>query len=240
MEQEERLELNTSVELYLLVVMICICAVALWEGGKRCVRAEGGVRMAAMKAKEKILTKAELKELRELLSCEPEDMTTEEHERFVLLAALAGLEPESDVPVPRPKRRPKAKAKAKATAMEGTTRVEMTSSATSSTGIPMTAPFSAGIPPGGGETRATFGSQGISIPEDFKKVLKDVGTQVVLDAAPCPDEVWLTPNGNCVHPKKTCPTLAVSSRRERRTVCQVCWPGKPMISLEEWNSRKGR
>jgi hypothetical protein len=26
--------INTSVELYLLVVMICICAVALWEGGK--------------------------------------------------------------------------------------------------------------------------------------------------------------------------------------------------------------
>jgi hypothetical protein len=196
--------------------------------------------MAAVRAKERILSKSELRELRELLGCEPEDMTTEEHERFVFLAALAGLEPESEAPLPRPKRRPKAKAKAKAAAVEGTTRVEMASSAASSTGTPATAPFSAGIPPGGEETRATFVSQGISIPEDFKKVLKDVGTQVVLDAAPCPDEVWLTPHGNCVHPKKTCPTLAASSRRERRTVCQVCWPGKPMISLEEWNARKGK
>ena len=106
LEEEEHLGVNTSLELYFLVVMICICAVALWECGKKCVRKGEEARMAAVKVKEKILSKAELRELRELLSCEPEDMTTEEHERFVFLAALAGLEPESETPAPRPKRRP--------------------------------------------------------------------------------------------------------------------------------------
>jgi hypothetical protein len=225
-EEEERLGINTSLELYLLVVMICICAVALWECGKKCVRKGEEARMAAVKAKERILSKNELRELQELLGREPEEMSHEEHDRFVLLAALAGLEPEVEVPAPKPKRKPKAKAKPRVAPTEPVQQA----AASSSAAAPSTAPFCAGIPPGGEEVSA----------EVRAKVLKDVGTQVVLDAAPCPDEVWLTPNGNCVHPKKTCPTLAVSSRRERRTVCQVCWPGKPMISLEEWNRRKGR
>ena len=181
--------------------------------------------MAAMKAKEKILSKSELRELRELLRQEPEEMSTEEHERFVLLAALAGLEPEPEV-TPGPKRRPKAKAKAKAKQVAERPPQQ----AAASSAPPTTASFSAGIPPGGEE---------VSV-EVRAKVLKEVGVQVAMNAAPCPDEVWLTPHGSCVHPKKLCPTLAASYKKERRTVCQVCWPGQPMISLEEWRARKDR
>ena len=224
-EEDEHLGITASAELYLLVIMICICAVALWEMGKKCVKKGEDVRMSALKVKEKILNKSELKELRELLGREPEEMSHEEHDRFVMLAALAGLEPEVEVPEPRPKRRPKAKAKPQAAAA-GRGQPAASSSATP----PATASFSAGIPSGSEEVSA----------EVRARVLKDVGTQVVMDAAPCPEEVWLTPHGSCVHPKKLCPTLAASYKKERRTVCQVCWPGQPMVSLEEWRARKGR
>ena len=107
-ESKEPLPVQSSVELYVLIIMLAICVIALWEAGRTCVRTGSeAVRLRALSAspksrvdpKHKPLNKAECRELSTLCHRDPAcPLPPAEAERFAELLARLN---EGQAPVSR-------------------------------------------------------------------------------------------------------------------------------------------
>ena len=85
------LAVDSSLELYGVVVMLMICVVALWEGGRHCLRRADSIRMRSLQAEQR-LTKREMRRLNLLLQQEPKTLSDDDREMLTALADKAGVD----------------------------------------------------------------------------------------------------------------------------------------------------
>ena len=83
LEDHSPLAVDSSLELYGILLMMVICVVALWEGGRHCYR-----RAEA----EKRLSKKEMRRLNQLLQRDPDDLSSDDKEVLFALAERAGVD----------------------------------------------------------------------------------------------------------------------------------------------------
>ena len=231
------LELSVSWELYAVVAMLAVCAVAVWEGCKHVLKPKNEavrLRSLATSQERQRLTKVELRTLSALLQRNPESLSKEERLDLVHLAGPCG----SDV----------------------SEAVGMNVASCSQPKEQLEASCSAGIPLGGEEVvepppQPIPRPQGL--PRKSSKMTpaasmsswedpmwttrpelaarrptrapevhsRDASTQCDLQGE-FPKKVFMTPKGTCVHASRSCSTLFSSTRFQERDVCQRCIRGQ--------------
>ena len=235
----EPLALSGSGELYLLVVMLVICTVAVWEGCKHVFKSRGeAVRLRSMTAPpdKGRLSKVELRTLSALLQRDPETLSKEERHDLIHLAGLCG----SDV----------SEAVGMNVASTLPAKVTRASTATCSAGIrpgeddglehapraepqpreqgrktskmPSPSPMSSWDNPLWNERPELVSGPLRGIQERRRR---DAAVQCELQGE-IPKKVYFTPKGTCVHSSKACSTLRSSTRFQERDMCQVCVQGQ--------------
>ncbi|CAE7467884.1 unnamed protein product, partial [Symbiodinium sp. KB8] len=218
------LAVDSSLELYGIILMLVICTIALWELGRSCYRSHNeGVRLRSLQTDAK-LSKKELRILNSYLKRRPTDLSEAERDEMVTLADQAGVdltgilqqapmrEPESSskaVPEeyqpPPPPPPPIAEACAADEELVYRRRRERNWMGTHRGEEPfsMSSVRRPPIPP---RTREAW-------------VQCDLGGEV-------PKKVYMTPKGTCVHASVRCPTLNCSTKFQERDVCQRCIKGQ--------------
>ena len=236
----EPLELSSSWELYAVVAMLAVCAIAVWEGCRYAMGQRGEVvrlRGMASSQESQRLTKVELRTLSALLQREPDKLTSEEKLDLVHLAGRCG----SDV-------------------SEAVGMSVVGSKARKQPRPPEEATCSAGIPPEGdpseppqphpeprrpGPTRKTskmYPTTPLSswdhptwterpqlVTSRFAgsptRDMRDAAVQCELQSE-IPKKVYFTPKGGCVHATRSCSTLVSSTKFQERDMCQKCVRGQ--------------
>ena len=91
-EIQTPLAADSSLELYGILVLLVISAVAVWELVKSCWRNHGeAARLRALQSDQR-LSKKEMRELNGLLQRDPRDLRSQEKERMIQLAETAGVD----------------------------------------------------------------------------------------------------------------------------------------------------
>ena len=91
-EIQTPLAVDSSLELYGILVLLVISAVAVWELVKSCWRNHGeAARLRALQSDQR-LSKKEMRELNSLLQRDPRDLRSQEKERMIQLAETAGVD----------------------------------------------------------------------------------------------------------------------------------------------------
>ncbi|CAE7208121.1 GIP [Symbiodinium sp. CCMP2592] len=233
----EPLSLNSPWELYVLVTMLVICAVAIWEGCKGAMRSRSDVvrlRSFAGEHDRQRLTKVELRTLSALLQRDPDSLTTEERQDLIHLAGLCGSDVSEAVGM-------------NVTSAEPRRARKPVFEATCSAGIrpPDEETYGGPIVPEAEPTRSTRKSSKISAPmsswEDpawterpplARRPARSPEPRMCDAAIQCellgdiPKKVYMTPRGTCVHASRSCSTLNCSTRFQERDVCQRCIRGQ--------------
>ena len=91
-EIQPPLAVDSSLELYGVIVMMAICVVAMWELGRSCLRNHGeAFRLRSLQAEQK-LSKKEMRELNALLRRDPLQLSEDERHRMIQLADTTGVD----------------------------------------------------------------------------------------------------------------------------------------------------
>ena len=86
------LAVDSSLELYGIILMLVICTVALWEMGRSCYRSHNeGVRLRSLQFDAR-LSKKDLRTLNAYLKRNPSDLSTAEREEMASLADQSGVD----------------------------------------------------------------------------------------------------------------------------------------------------
>ena len=219
------LAVDSSLELYGIILMLVICTIALWEMGRSCYRSHNeAVRLRSLQTDAK-LSKKELRTLNAYLKRNPTDLSSAEKEEMVSLADQAGVdltgilrrssarESESSsrtsteevrVPPPPPPP-PVAEACAADEQLLYRRRRERASV-------------------GGSRGEEAFTTSSTRRPFSFSRT-QDAWVQCDLGGE-VPKKVYMTPKGTCVHASTRCPTLNCSTKFQERDVCQRCIKGQ--------------
>ena len=248
----EPLALSNPWELYVLVTMLVICAVAIWEGCKSAVKSRGeAVRLRSVAGSQdrQRLTKVELRTLSALLQRDRQTLTRDERMDLIHLAGLCG----SDV----------SEAVGMSVATPATGRpLRTVPEATCSAGIDPAAEdmFDMPPPPPPEVPRPAKKSSKMSPtaplsswenpvwterPELVKCPRRSPERRQCDAAVQCellgeiPKRVFMTPRGTCVHASRSCSTLSSSTKFQQRDMCQKCVHGqREETELREENRAK--
>ena len=248
-EAHAPLAVDSSLELYGVILMLVICIVALWEAGRACIRGQReATRLRSMQVEQR-MSKREMKQLNALLQRDPDSLQPEERESLMILAEAAGVDlshilrkssarsssssygaggekEEDGLPTPPP---PSSTPPRASVADEEFLRMRRMQRSRLPPKRPPTPP------------RPTYEDL---VEEDerqwrqlggpvlaFEPVVRDgtrtrdVATQVEL-LREMPREVYTTPSGGCVHATRDCSTLCKSTEYVKKDVCQRCIPGQ--------------
>ena len=220
------LAVDSSLELYGVILMLVICAIALWEMGRSCYRSHNeGVRLRSLHSDAK-LSKKELRTLNAYLKRNPSELSPTEREEMVSLADQSGVDltgilmrsqvrdreglgkqmPENDsVPPPPP---PPPDVTACAADEELLLRRRRARNRA-----------------GGTREDDASASFFFSRAEPTFPRTRDAWVQCELGGE-IPKKVYMTPKGTCVHSSIRCSTLNCSSKFQERDVCQRCVKGQ--------------
>ena len=244
------LAMDSSLELYGLMLMLVICIITLWEAGRVCVRTQGtAARLRSCQAEPK-LSKKDLRRLNGLLQMDPGELSPAEKETLINLAEAAGVNlgrilhveasrsssssrRGSTPPPPTPPRRTYEDL------VEEDDRRRRSLGEAQPVPPPPPPPTCAAVDEEFLRRRRTqedrrFGLQLASEPtmgvgdtprEDRRARTREVGVQVEL-LREMPRCVYMTPSGGCVHSTRDCSTLNKSVKYTQRDVCQRCIPGQ--------------
>ncbi|CAE7245139.1 RE2 [Symbiodinium sp. CCMP2592] len=91
-EVQAPLAVDSSLELYGAVVMLGICAIAVWECARVCWRNRGEVARLRMTQENQRLSKKEMRELNSLLRQKSASLTSKERDRMIQLADATGVD----------------------------------------------------------------------------------------------------------------------------------------------------
>ena len=233
----EPLELSSSWELYAVVVMLAICAIAVWEACKYAMKKGEAVRLKSLAAAQERqkLTKVELRTLSALLQRDPESLSKDERMDLVHLAGLCGSDVSEAVGMNVAMAKPAA---------QTSPRPEPTCSA----GIPPKGetydPPPAPVQPTQRATRKSSKMTASSPMSSWEDPMwtarpelvrghfrpppvdrRDAAVQCELQGE-IPKKVFMTPRGTCVHASRSCSTLNMSTRFQERDMCQKCVRGQ--------------
>ena len=236
----EPLELSSSRELYAVVAMLAVCAIAVWEGCRYAVGQRGeAVRLRGMAASQESqrLTKVELRTLSALLQREPEKLTSEEKLDLVHLAGRCGSDVSEAVGmnVVSSKARGQPRLPEEATCSAGIPPEETLSEppqphpeprrpgpARKTSKMYPTAPLSSWDHPTWTERPQLVASRPGWSPT---RSTRDAAVQCELQGE-IPKKVFFTPKGGCVHATRSCSTLYSSTKFQERDMCQKCIRGQ--------------
>ena len=222
-EGEGPMAVDSSLEFYAMVLMVIICAVALWEGAKAVSRsAAQAVRLRALASdqQEPSLDKQDLRRLNRLLKRGPENLSSEEKRELISLADGAGvdisgvvLSAERAVRPPSPRQPPPVQVPTLDDELERMWFGQRAASSSSRQPPSAERP----PPPPIGSIRHECGHQ------------RDKEVQVNL-LREMPKKVFITPSGGCIHSTRDCSTLAKSVKYIEKEVCMKCMPGQAEIT----------
>ncbi|CAE6930701.1 GIP [Symbiodinium sp. CCMP2592] len=227
---------RSSWELYVLVTMLVICAVAIWEGCKGVIKGRSEVvRLRSLEASRdrQRLSKVELRTLSALLQRDPETLSREERVDLIHLADLCGSDVSEAVgmSVTSSRTRRKSSPTSDPTCSAGIRPEEEKPRAVSpppqlfperptrkGTKITPAAPMSSWDDPAWNERP--------SLVKRFGRTPRtsEAATQCEL-LGDIPKKVFMTPRGTCVHASRSCST-GKSTRFQERDVCQKCVRGQ--------------
>ena len=247
-EIQPPLAVDSSLELYGVVLMMAICVVALWELGRSCVRNHGEVlRLRSLQGDQR-LSKKEMRELNALLRKDPSQLQEGEKDRMIQLAESTGVDLSGIF-----------QKKSQATPTAARTPTEVFGGVSTP---PPPDPYSACAadeellrarrnrkkgredpPPPPPPTyedlveeddrrrREMFAAP--PAPDISAGVRRagtcSVGTQVEM-LKEMPKVVYVTPTGTCVHASRDCSTLSRSTKFAAKEVCSKCIPGQKEVT----------
>ena len=231
-EGHSPLAVDSSLELYGVVLMLVICVVALWEGGRHCFRRAEAVRMRSFQADQR-LSKKEMRRLNQLLQQDPDMLSVEDKGTLMSLAEKAGVDLtkiltrestkrpsyptsrwEEDYPPPPP---PEAACAADEDFLRRRRRERSGLQVRSEPPLPKRGTELYEVPePPQVAAEILGGLRGRS---------REVGIQVEL-LQEMPRTVYTTPSGSCIHATRDCSTLNKSTKYIQKDVCAKCIPGQ--------------
>ena len=249
LEAPTPLAMDSSLELYGVMLMLVICIIALWEAGRVCWRTQGTTaRLRSLQAEPK-LSKKDLRRLNGLLRMDPGELSPTEKETLIHLAETAGvdlgriLQVEASRsssssrrgPTPLPPTPPRQTYE---DLVEEDDRRRRSFGEAQPVPPPPPPPTCAAADEEFLRKRRTqedrrFGLHLASEPMGTSDVsreakgarTREVGVQVEL-LREMPRCVYMTPSGGCVHSTRDCSTLNKSVKYTQRDVCQRCIPGQ--------------
>ncbi|CAE7789604.1 RE1 [Symbiodinium sp. CCMP2592] len=245
-EAPTALAVDSSLELYGVVLMLGICFIALWECGRVCWRNRGeAMRLRSLQESQK-LSKKEMRELNGLLRRNPAQLQGHEKERMIQLAEATGVDlsgilagtegPQFATPstvlgggeVPPPPPSPFS-----ACAADEEFLRNRRGERRSQPSPPPPPPTYEDIVEEDERARRTT-STFYPAPEQVSAETRtyksrSVGTQVQM-LKEMPKVVFVTPSGTCVHATRDCSTLNRSTKFIQKEVCAKCIPGQKEVT----------
>ena len=246
-EAHAPLAVDSSLELYGIILMLVICTVALWEAGRGCLRGQGeAARLRSLQ--ETRMSKREMKQLNALLQRDPAELRPDERETLMNLADVAGVDL-SHILKRSPTRSSSSSAEVEPRATEERDPAPPvfippppSASAADEEFLRMRRMQRAGLPRPPPEPpthtyedlveederrRRSLGEPVLAFEprEPSRPRTREVATQVEL-LKEMPKEVYTTPSGGCVHATRDCSTLSKSTKFVKKDVCQRCISGQ--------------
>ena len=222
-DDEEPMAVDSSLEFYAMVLMVIICAVALWEGAKSLTRSTSQaarLRSLAPEPQEQGLHKQNLRRLNRLLKRGPENLSNDEKQDLIELADGAGVDISGVVlgatkreRLPSPNPPTPVRDPTLDNELERMWFGQEASSSSSRTQLPVMPP-----PPPPIESVRREG-----------RSKKDKEVQVNL-LKEMPKKVFLTPSGGCIHSTRDCSTLAKSVKYVEKDLCTKCIQGQSEVT----------
>ena len=249
-ETQQPLAVDSSLELYGVIGMLAICAVAIWELGRACYRNHGeALRLRNLQGDNR-LSKKEMRELNALLRKDPSHLLPQERDRMVQLAEVTGVDLTGIL--------------GKKSSATSSPRVPTSGNVPGSSPTPAPPePFSAcaadeelirlrraqrrnrEIPPPPPPTYEDLVEE-----DERKRMMMSTSTSTPMPPSPLdertmrtrtvgvqvqtlqemPKVVYVTPTGTCVHGTRDCSTLSRSTKFAAKEVCQKCIPGQREVT----------
>ena len=219
------LAVDSSLELYGIILMLVICTIALWEMGRSCYRSHNeAVRLRSLQTDAK-LSKKELRTLNAYLKRNPTDLSSAEKEEMVSLADQAGVDLTGIL------RRSSAR-ESESSSRTSTRKLEcllrlhhrpwqrlVRRMSSFSTGGGVKEPLLVAAEVKRPSLRRRQGGRSVFLGP------KMLGYSVTWEEK-FRKKVYMTPKGTCVHASTRCPTLNCSTKFQERDVCQRCIKGQ--------------
>ena len=249
-ETQQPLAMDSSLELYGVVGMLAICAVAIWELGRACYRNHGeALRLRALQGDQR-LSKKEMRELNSLLRKEPSQLLPQERERMVRLADATGVDltgilgkkggtlssPRMSTPTsavggtPTP---PPPEPFSACAADEDLIRMRRAQRRNQVVPPPPPPTYEDLIEEDERKRKLLSATASTSVAwsplDDATARTRSVGIQVQT-LQEMPKVVYVTPTGTCVHGTRDCSTLSRSTKFAAKEVCQKCIPGQREVT----------
>ncbi|CAE7605323.1 RE1 [Symbiodinium sp. KB8] len=256
-EAPSPLAVDTSLELYGLVLMLVICSVAVWEGVRSCYRSQvEPFRLRYLQGEAK-LPKKDMRRLNALLQRKPQDLSVDERQTLITLADAAGVDLTGVF------------SQDKVLVEASTTTTASLPGSSSARPIEMPSASAADVdflrerrrqrrmlPRETSPPRSTY--EDLVEEDDRRRRLyreappapigplsrerpgrasRDVAVQVEV-LKEMPRVVFTTPSGGCVHATRDCSTLNRSTKFIKKDVCAKCIPGQ--AETTERHVKRGR
>eukprot|EP00439_Symbiodinium_sp_Y106_P014523 s9297_g2.t1 len=245
-ETHQPLAVDTSLELYGLVLMLVICSVAVWEFVRGCYRHHlDSARVKALQGETR-LPKKDMRRLNTLLQRRPQDLTIDERQSLIALAEAAGVDLTGILQAEEPQRgatvsRGVATAQPEAPVLDPPTasaadedflrRRRRERASLIREPSPPRLPTYEDIIEEDERRRQRAARDLRSAPceplgsPSPTRRMRDVAVQVEL-LREMPRVVFTTPSGGCVHATRDCSTLNRSTKYVQKDVCAKCIPGQ--------------
>ena len=247
-EIQPPLAVDSSLELYGVVGMLAVCAVALWELGRACYRHHGeAARLRSLQAEQK-LSKREMRELNALLRRDPAQLLDTEKDRMIQLAETAGVDlsgilsrkVETNLSAARTPTEvlggtevpPPPDPYSACAADEQLLRRRRQRATREEPPPPPPPTYEDLIEEDERRRRLLRPSTWTSLPastDDRSGRVRSVGTQVEM-LKEMPSTVYTTPSGTCIHGTRDCSTLNRSTKFIAKEVCAKCIPGQREVT----------
>ncbi|CAE7767290.1 RE2 [Symbiodinium sp. CCMP2592] len=223
LEAHSPLAVDSSLELYGVILMLVICVIALWEGSRHCYRKAEAARMRSLQAEQK-LSKKEMRRLNQMtLTSLAEkagvDLTKILTRESVRGAPAPAVRFEEDPP--RPPSPPVAACAADEEFLRRRRRQRAEIPVRREPSIPTASEDRYDVPePTRVAEEILRGRQGRT---------RDAEVQVEL-LKEMPRVVYTTPSGTCIHATRDCSTLNRSTKYIQKDVCAKCIPGQREVT----------